>query len=365
MDSFPTSGRCPPISNTNSVPRLIWATIVGNADLALTSLQEGDDPNVCLSDTLQTPLHLSILHNHPTIFHLLLSSRASITAVDRNYRTPLHYACDAGRDFPAAKKLLELGAPINAHDDTLCTPLHLAIRVPGYYSPELIQHLLEHGADVNHYDNNGRTPLHKVVGDGHCNVAEMLLRRGASVDVTDHEKSTLMHAAVKCYDPMDSLKMLQLLVAWGAGTVVNEADENGSTPLHWAALGESIEVVDLLLECGANINALDRLCRTPLDRAVLDLMGLVDEVPLPDGMKRALEERGGLLGKGVVKPIEQKQSKNEAAVGFSMKGIMLRNKKSDVQIGASRVDSDRGSPGDKSPSRAEGALRNLLPRSKI
>lgn len=353
-----------PISNTNSVPRLIWATIVGNADLALTSLQEGDDPNACLPDTLQTPLHLSILHNHPIIFHHLLAFNASITAVDCNHRTPLHYACDAGKDFPAAKKLLELGASINAHDDTLCTPLHLAIRIQGYYSTELIQHLLERGADVNHYDNNGRTPLHKVVKDGHYNIAEMLLRRGASVDVTDHEKNTLLHAAVKCYDPMESLEMLKLLQAWGAGAVVNQADENGSTPLHWAVLGECLEIVYLLLECGANINALDKWGRTPLDRAILDQMGMLEEAQ-SDGMKNALKERGGLIGKDLVKPIETKQAKNEGAVGFTMNGIMLRSRKSNAQIGASRVESGGGRSGDRSLSGAEGALRNLLPRSKI
>lgn len=44
----------------------------------------------------------------------------------------------------------------------------------------------------------------------------------------------------------------------------NVRDGHGRTPLHWAALTDRVDVMRLLLECGAEINAVDHLNRTPL-----------------------------------------------------------------------------------------------------
>ena len=54
-----------------------------------------------------------------------------------------------------------------------------------------------------------------------------------------------------------------------AGVDVNEENAIGYTPLHYAAAGGHIDIVELLIEHGANINATDSSNKgaTPLDYA--------------------------------------------------------------------------------------------------
>ena len=49
---------------------------------------------------------------------------------------------------------------------------------------------------------------------------------------------------------------------------VNAKDEDGDTPLHWAAFNESPEVVATLIKAGADVNARDEGGHTPLYMAV-------------------------------------------------------------------------------------------------
>jgi ankyrin repeat protein len=56
---------------------------------------------------------------------------------------------------------------------------------------------------------------------------------------------------------------------------VNARDNNGATPLHYAAIGSHKDVVELLLANKAAVNARDKDGRTPLNYAVLKGIGAV------------------------------------------------------------------------------------------
>lgn len=51
------------------------------------------------------------------------------------------------------------------------------------------------------------------------------------------------------------------------GADVNVRDDDGSTPLHYTAVGVNVEMTEFLLEHGADVNARDYSGRTPLHRA--------------------------------------------------------------------------------------------------
>jgi len=58
---------------------------------------------------------------------------------------------------------------------------------------EGITELLDDGSDVNFRDSDGRSALHIAACQGRTDVVELLLQRGAEVDVQDRWCSTVMH----------------------------------------------------------------------------------------------------------------------------------------------------------------------------
>lgn len=62
-----------------------------------------------------------------------------------------------------------------------------------------------------------------------------------------------------------------------AGAKVNRKGQKGFTPLHHAAFGKKPDMVRLLLEHGAEINALNNAGKTPLDLASGETAELLKE----------------------------------------------------------------------------------------
>jgi ankyrin repeat protein len=74
---------------------------------------------------------------------------------------------------------------------------------------------------------------------------------------------TLLHAAVTRGELAD----IEILLSCGA--VVNAIGDLGNTPLHEAASRGLVEIVKKLLQCGADINIQNEFGETPLDLAEL------------------------------------------------------------------------------------------------
>ena len=136
----------------------------------------------------------------------------------RNWRgeTPLHRAAIRNPDLDVHRALIAAGADVNARDDTGATALHRAAGQPSTGRADL---LIEAGADVNARDKGGSTPLHEAAGKGVDAGAKILLKHGA--------------------DP-------------------NLPDNTGRTPLHLAYAAERQDMVNRLLEAGANLEARDQ-----------------------------------------------------------------------------------------------------------
>ena len=123
--------------------------------------------------------------------------------------------------------------------------------------------LLEHGADAN-YRASGVTPLCSAAEAGQKSMVELLLNHGARVDDRDNRSATALHLAVA----MGFKAVAETLLDHKANP--NEGNSQGResvTPLHAAAGGASVSMVELLLARGANVNATDASGRTPLHRA--------------------------------------------------------------------------------------------------
>jgi len=113
----------------------------------------------------------------------------------------------------------------------------------------LIKTLLIHGADVNHESLYGGYPVVATIQDGNFNIYRLLIEHGATVSSPNN---------YTCWAAMGGNNdIVNDLINRGAN--VNYYDSNGVTPLHCAS---NAKVTDYLIAKGADINAKDKYVTT-------------------------------------------------------------------------------------------------------
>ncbi len=164
-------------------------------------------------------------------------------------------------DADEAQRLLRAGADADAQDDMGERPL-LDAAAQGHCS--IIRLLAKHGANVNRSFYFDWEAVQVAVAEGQLEALKLLAELGADLSIEDAEGWTLLRIAA------DDSKKLEI-IAWliEQGVDVNRGDEEGYTPLHEAASLGYTDIVRLLLESGADVNALTsypfREQCTPLD----------------------------------------------------------------------------------------------------
>jgi ankyrin repeat protein len=129
---------------------------------------------------------------------------------------------------------------------------------------EGVKAAIEDGADPDYVSNGvfGQSALKVAAAHGYVDVIELLLKRGANINIVDEDGSTpLMYALLH-----ENNNAVKILVANGAD-VRRAGGIWGHTPLHLAAMNGDPDIVKLLLERGARINVLNDRRVTPLDMA--------------------------------------------------------------------------------------------------
>ena len=121
------------------------------------------------------------------------------------------------------------------------------------------QHLAS-GTDANLRQGfSGWTPLTIAALNNRLNVAIILILNGADVNSVGLRSTALSESGGR-------FMMTKLLLANGADTEIKIGGPK-NTVLHRAALRGRIKIVELLISYKANVNSLDYLGETPLDKA--------------------------------------------------------------------------------------------------
>ncbi|KAL7828969.1 hypothetical protein SRHO_G00326030 [Serrasalmus rhombeus] len=167
---------------------------------------------------------------------------------------------ESGVDEPGTNIITDLitqGATLNAQTDrTGETALHLAAR---YARADAAKRLLDAGADPNAHDNMGRTPLHAAVAADAQGVFQILIRnRATELDARMNDGTTPLILAAR----LAVEGMVEELVHCHAD--VNAVDDHGKSALHWAAAVNNVEATLVLLKNGANRDMQDNKEETPL-----------------------------------------------------------------------------------------------------
>ena len=158
----------------------------------------------------------------------------------------LHYACVNGH-VEIVRMLLDKGDDVHSISNHGITPLCMAAFVGGY---EVVQLLLERGALVDMPNNDGRGTFALFVASrlGHLDVVKLLLDHGAELDKqTSDGFSALMGASIDGH-----CDVMELLISKGAN--VNMQASSGISSLMVASEGGHCNAAALLIENGAEMD---------------------------------------------------------------------------------------------------------------
>lgn len=201
------------------------------------------------------------------------------------YSAQIHDAAENG-DLNTVKALIQKDKTlINAPDREGKTPLHYAA-AKGHL--HIVEWLVMHGADVNARNSSGITPMYLAKGFGKKDVVAFLEKHGGRADVVkptrqQPQKPSTPAPQEKQKLPVPQSPITPIIEAVKANNIemvqtmlktdpdlTKTTDQNGLTPLHWAAEIGNLKIAELLVENGADVNAKTERGITPLHQAVLN-----------------------------------------------------------------------------------------------
>ncbi|CAE7245802.1 Ank2 [Symbiodinium natans] len=304
---------CP--ASEDEIEELVFSPSQGSVEEVEQILQRSIDPNAATPDG-KTALMQASLEGHTEFADLLLEARADLDVSDNDGVTALLTASREGCE-DMVQWLLVARADFNKADGNGCTPLvgafqegqlhaaRLLVQAgagtgPGpqgnelLYNecafghnrevvqlllearvdpntatedgstaligacdegrPEIVQSLLASDADVNLIDSNGFPALFLASQNKHAEVVRMLVQAGADPDKEIMQTTVLHNACVE-----NSVEVVRWLLH--AKAALDQANEDGTTPLNLACSFGHLEIVRLLVEAVA-----DRIGVAGLDR---------------------------------------------------------------------------------------------------
>lgn len=261
MNRFESNTRLAPIAG---VRRLAGICMLWLLMLACGSDRVGEIPND--PKKLETALFDAVKWEGPRRTHALIEAGAKVNARDHGGWTPLHYAINRMRDgkfrdMRTIKSLIiENGADVNAISNGGFTPVSVSVEVG---SIETLDLLLESGADEAFHDDVGMSLLMLAVNSRQIEMAEHLLERGADVNEQMPRGGGALFIAVMRRSP-DAVRLLIK-----HGSKVDGSEKVAAPIISAASLRNNEEVAKLLLAAGADVNAVSRADgMTALHRAV-------------------------------------------------------------------------------------------------
>jgi ankyrin repeat protein len=175
----------------------------------------------------------------------LLNQHADVNGRTHDGATALLWAAH-WNDLETAGLLIRAGADVNAANDFRITPLSLACTNG---SAALVDRLLKAGANPNTPIATGETPMMTCARSGSADAVRMLVARGADVNAKQPSQSqtALMWAAAEHHT-----NVMGVLIE--AGADLQAHTRRGFTALHFAAREGDLESTRVLLAAGVNVN---------------------------------------------------------------------------------------------------------------
>jgi ankyrin repeat protein len=211
---------------------------------------------------------------------VLLDGVRDVDQPEPDGMTPLHYSV-LNNDLAVTQALLRAGADVNARTRYEVSPIYLAAQNG---SAELTRLLLDNGANANGVYREGERVLHTAARTGNPDTVKVLLDAGAEIDAREdwHGQTALMWAVSQQH-----AALIPLLVERGANInaisalevwerqITDEPREKwlppgGMNALMFAAREGCLTCIEPLLDAGASIDAATATGITPLLGAIIN-----------------------------------------------------------------------------------------------
>ncbi len=183
-----------------------------------------------------------------------------------------------------------------------------------------VELLLNAGAHVNSREKNGTTALHWAAALHHHDIADLLLEKGALVDIPSVSDDYMDNSSVwefrpgttplHCAARFGNTKIVQLLLQHGAD--INATAKNGATPFLNAAEQNSVEIMRLLIQQGVCIKPGDlqmaQACANRLNYrrdSVCECLAFLVEIGLPLAETDALSACVSSLNVNALKTLQK------------------------------------------------------------
>ncbi|XP_067650360.1 ankyrin repeat domain-containing protein 50-like [Haliotis asinina] len=210
----------------------------------------------------ETPLMKAASEGHIDVFVFIVTSRADVHLLDDDGDNILHHASIGGHanivQFIVSHKLVD----INSRGKDGMTPL---MRVAYYGHKKVFYLFMREGGETKLVDDRGYNILHLAALSGQVEMVKIILSL-TTVDInsrTHTGQTPLMTAAYEGHKDV-----FEFLLSKGAN--VSYVDDKGDNILHHASYGGHTEMVQYILSQDlVNINIRGKYGATPLMKAVL------------------------------------------------------------------------------------------------
>jgi len=197
----------------------------------------------------------------------MLQRKADPNAAEVDGTTALHWAVRNG-DATLVDRLLRAGAKAVAANRYGVTPLPLACELG---DPAIVERLLGAGVSANLTGPLGETALHTCARAGHVAAAKVLVAHGASLNAIEswRGQTPIMWAAAQGHGEMVSMlaeagadvNARSGIIAWERQRTSEPRDKwlppGGFTPLLFAAREGRVDAAKALIAAGADVSVID------------------------------------------------------------------------------------------------------------
>ncbi|XP_046359210.2 ankyrin-3-like isoform X1 [Haliotis rufescens] len=226
-------------NDTGRTP-LMFALQNGHADMVDWLIEHGSD--IALKDhSMVSCVHMAVQSGRLPLVELCLEKGQNVNSCSNSYQTPVMRACKQG-DLNLVKCLVAKDANVNLGNGCLN-----AACIGG--SLEMVEYLISTfpKIDINKCGPKNRTPVMTACFHGHTDIVEYLQSKGADILAKDKFEQTCLHVACRSGHVEIAERLLEIIP-------IDDIDCNGMTPLMFAVKSKCFDMVDFLVEHGANMN---------------------------------------------------------------------------------------------------------------